>query len=127
MRYLLGCRSHGDGGHWSCWLFEVMKSLSVASHIELSSAAVSQVLSPVRRTETTKRQAHIAKLTRGERFLDKMNGNSTFSSHGSLPFTNRSSYVNKRTDSDGFGTDLRVGGWENLVESTEHLGQSKHK
>ena len=36
-------------------------------------------------------------------------------------------YVNKRTDSDGSGIDLRVGGWENLVESAEHLGQSKHK
>ena len=47
----LGCRSRGDRGRGSCWLCESVaheKSLSMASHSELSSVVVSQVMSLVR-------------------------------------------------------------------------------
>ena len=43
-----------------------------------------------------------------------------------IAVTDRSSYVHKRTESDGSGTHLMVGGWANLVDSAEHLGQGKH-
>ena len=45
-RALLVGRNRGDKGRGSCWL--PMQSLSIASHFELSSAAVSQVMSLVR-------------------------------------------------------------------------------
>ena len=51
-----------------------------------------------------------------------MHGDFTISRSLSSP--NRSSYAHKRTDSDVSGTYLRVGGWENLVDSAEHLGQA---
>ena len=48
-----------------------------------------------------------------------------YSSSGSLPAVSRAVMLTKGQIADS--TDQRVGGWEKLVESAEHLGQVKHQ